>query len=47
MHGMMCRDNIHFEGNDIAGMGTGKNDGEVICVEVPGGNFRATAGCRP
>lgn len=39
MHGMMCRDNIHFEGNDIAGMGTGKNDGEVICVEVPGGNF--------
>lgn len=39
MHGMMCRDNIHFEGNDIRGMGTGKNDGEVICVEVPGGNF--------
>ena len=39
MHGMMCRNDIHFEGNDIRGVGTGKNDGEVICVEVPGGNF--------
>ncbi|MDR1094024.1 MAG: InlB B-repeat-containing protein [Clostridiales bacterium] len=39
MHGFMCRDNIHFEGNDISGMGAYTNDGEIIGLEVPGANY--------
>jgi len=39
MHGFMCRDNIHFEDNDISGMGAYTNDGEIIGLEIPSASY--------
>ena len=41
MHGIMARDKSHYDNVEINGMGAYANDGEIIGIEVPGGNFGA------